>query len=74
MSTITDPPGGTFRLSMLLNDRRYRSMTLQVVAAILLALALFYLYSNLAANLRAAGLNISLHFWAARLATTSTRR
>ena len=47
---------------MLLNDTRYRSMTLQVVAAIVLTLALAYLYSNLAANLRAAGLNISFGF------------
>lgn len=37
-------------------------MTLQVIAAILLALSLAYLYSNLAANLRAAGLNISFGF------------
>ena len=47
---------------MLLNDTRYRSMTLQAIAAIVLALALAYLYSNLAANLRAAGLNISFAF------------
>ncbi|WP_299567413.1 ABC transporter permease subunit [uncultured Sulfitobacter sp.] len=62
MSTLTDPPTGSFRLSMLLNDTRYRSMTLQVIAAIVLATLLFYLYSNLAANLRAAGLNISFDF------------
>ena len=62
MSTTTDPQGGTFRLSMLLNDTRYRSMTMQVIAAIVLALALLYLYSNLAANLKAAGLNISFAF------------
>ena len=62
MSTTTDPQGGTFRLSMLLNDTRYRSMTLQVIAAILLALAMGYLYSNVAENLRAAGLNISFSF------------
>jgi general L-amino acid transport system permease protein len=62
MSTLTDPPKGTFRLSMLLNDSRYRSMTLQAIAAIALALALLYLYSNLVANLRAAGLNISFSF------------
>ena len=37
MSTTTDPQGGTFRLSMLLNDTRYRSMTLQVIAAVVLA-------------------------------------
>ncbi len=47
---------------MLLNDSRYRSMTLQVIAAIALALALAYIYSNLAANLRQAGLNISFAF------------
>ena len=62
MSTTTDPQGGTFRLSMLLNDTRYRSMTLQAIAAIALALTLAYLYSNLAQNLRAAGLNISFQF------------
>lgn len=62
MSTLSDPPKGTFRPSMLLNDSRYRSMTLQVIAAIALALAILYLYSNLAANLRAAGLNISFLF------------
>ncbi|WP_299872318.1 ABC transporter permease subunit [uncultured Sulfitobacter sp.] len=62
MTTIPDPQGGTFRLSMLLNDTRYRSMTLQAIAALILALALFYLYSNLTANLRAAGLNISFDF------------
>lgn len=62
MSTLSDPPKGSFRLSMLLNDTRYRSMTFQVIAAIVLASALAYLYSNLAANLRAAGLNISFSF------------
>ena len=62
MSITTDPEQGTFRLSMLLNDTRYRSLTLQAIAAILLALTLVYLYSNVAANLRAAGLNISAAF------------
>ncbi|MGB5864903.1 MAG: ABC transporter permease subunit [Sulfitobacter sp.] len=62
MSTLSDPQQGSFRLSMLLNDTRYRSMTLQVIAAIALASALFYLYSNLAENLRQAGLNISFAF------------
>ncbi len=62
MSTTTDPQGGTFRLSMLLNDTRYRSLTMQVIAAVVLALAIGYLYSNLVTNLRAAGLNISYAF------------
>ena len=64
MTTTTDPEQGAFRLSMLLNDTRYRSLTLQVIAAIVLASAIGYLYSNLAANLRAAGLNISFAFLA----------
>ncbi len=62
MTSITDPQQGSFRLSMLLNDTRYRSMTLQVIAFIVLISAIGYLYSNLAANLRAAGLNISYEF------------
>lgn len=47
---------------MLLNDTRYRSTTLQVIAFIVLMALIWYLYSNLAANLRAAGLNISYSF------------
>ena len=62
MTTITDPPKGDFRLSMLLYDTRFRSLTLQVIAAIALALVLAYLYYNLATNLAEAGLNISFGF------------
>jgi len=62
MSSITDPPEGTFRLSMLINDTRYRSLTFQAIAAIVLALAFWYLGNNLIQNLRAAGLNISFSF------------
>lgn len=62
MTTITDPPKGDFRLSMLLYDTRFRSLTLQVIAAIALALVLAYLYHNLATNLAEAGLNISFGF------------
>jgi general L-amino acid transport system permease protein len=62
MSSITDPPPGSFRLSMLFNDTRYRSLTFQAIAAILLALAIWYLGNNLIQNLRQAGLNISFDF------------
>ncbi len=62
MSTITDPPEGSFRLSMLINDTRYRSMTFQAIAAIVLALSFWYLGNNLIQNLRQAGLNISYSF------------
>jgi len=47
---------------MLINDTRYRSMTFQVIAFIVLMLAFAYLGSNLAKNLAAAGLNISFDF------------
>ncbi len=62
MTTITDPPRGDFRLSMLLYDTRYRSMTLQVIAALAMALMLAYLYRNLSLNLSKAGLSISFEF------------
>lgn len=62
MSTITDPPKESFRISMLINDTRYRSLTFQAIAALLLALAFWFLGNNLIQNLRAAGLNISYDF------------
>ena len=62
MTTFSDPPKASFRPSMLLSDTRYRSITFQVIALALLVTAIWYLGSNLAANLRAAGLNISFQF------------
>jgi len=62
MTTLTDPPKESFRLSMLINDTRYRSLTFQAIAAVALALAIWYLGNNLIQNLRAAGLNISYSF------------
>lgn len=47
---------------MLVNDTRYRSLTFQAIAALLLALSIWYLGNNLIQNLRAAGLNISYDF------------
>ncbi|WP_049643689.1 amino acid ABC transporter permease [Candidatus Rhodobacter oscarellae] len=63
MTTLTDPPKETFRLSMLINDTRYRSLTFQAIAAIILALSFWYLLNNLFQNLAAAGLNISYSFF-----------
>ncbi len=62
MTTLSDPPGGSFRLSMLLNDTRYRSYTFQFIALVIVLGIFGYLGSNLMANLRAAGLNISYGF------------
>ncbi len=62
MSTLSDPPKGAFRLSMLLNDSRYRSLTLQAIAAIVLALIIFFLANNVANNLARLGLDIDFEF------------
>jgi general L-amino acid transport system permease protein len=47
---------------MLWNDTRYRSLTLQAIAAFLLALMIFYLANNVVTNLARLGLNISFDF------------
>ena len=62
MTTLTDPPEGAFRLSMLLNDTRYRSYTFQGIALVLLISVVVYLANNLMTNLRDLGLNISYEF------------
>lgn len=62
MTTMPDPPRPAFRLSMLLNDTRYRSLTFQAIALFLLIVAFAYLGNNLISNLTAAGLNISYDF------------
>ncbi|MEL6520884.1 MAG: ABC transporter permease subunit [Pseudomonadota bacterium] len=63
MATLSDPPQqDTFRLSMLFNDTRYRAFTFQGIALLLLITAIAYLGSNLAANLRAAGLQLGFSF------------
>lgn len=62
MTSITDPPQASFRLSMLINDTRYRSYTFQAIAFILLALSIGYLINNLFSNLAAQGLDINFAF------------
>ncbi|KIC48089.1 ABC transporter permease subunit [Tateyamaria sp. ANG-S1] len=62
MTTMTDPPQESFRLSMLLNDTRYRSYTFQFIALLALVMAIAYLMSNMFANLRDQGLSLSWAF------------
>ncbi len=62
MASVTDPHDGGFRLSMLLNDRRYRGLTFQFFALILIIVAMAFLGINLVRNLAAAGLNFSYEF------------
>ena len=62
MTSVTDPPKGSFRLSMLINDKRYRSYTFQFIALIAVIAFMAYLGINLVRNLAAQGLNISFGF------------
>lgn len=62
MTSMTDPQQGSFRLSMLINDTRYRSYTFQFIALLALIVAMAFLGMNLVSNLAAQGLNISYTF------------
>jgi general L-amino acid transport system permease protein len=62
MADITEPPRESFRLSQLLYDARYRSLTIQVVAAILIMLLLVELIDNTVTNLAALGKDIGFGF------------
>ncbi len=62
MAEATDPPRETFRLSQLLYDARYRSMTIQVVAAVIIMLLLVQLVDNTVTNLAALGKDIRFGF------------
>ncbi len=62
MSTMTDPPKPGFRLSQLIYDTRYRSLTIQTVALILIVSGLAWLVSNTVANLEALGKDFNFGF------------
>jgi general L-amino acid transport system permease protein len=62
MSTLTDPPKPAFRLSQLIYDTRYRSITIQVVALILIIAALYWLANNTVSNLAALGKDFDFGF------------
>ncbi len=63
MTTIPDQqPQASFRLSMLLYDSRYRSMTIQIIALIGFLTLLGWLFSNTANNLADLGKEPSFRF------------
>ncbi len=62
MTTISDPPSGGFRLSQLLYDSRYRSLTIQAVAMILLMALFASIVSNTLENLAASGKTFDFAF------------
>ena len=62
MTTLTDPPVESFRLSMLLNDTRYRGYTLQFIALILIFIFFAWLISNALRNPTLQEIGISFAF------------
>ncbi|NND18575.1 MAG: ABC transporter permease subunit [Silicimonas sp.] len=56
------PPKESFRLSMLIYDQRYRSLTIQVIVLILVLSGVFWLANNAATNLAALGKPIRFDF------------
>ncbi len=55
MALATEAPKDSFRLSMLIYDTRFRSMTIQVVVLILFGMAVAWLLNNTVQNLEAKG-------------------
>ncbi|MEZ5751265.1 MAG: ABC transporter permease subunit [Paracoccaceae bacterium] len=62
MAMDSGTPQRSFRLSMLLYDTRYRSLTIQVFAMILLMLGAAWLVDNTVKNLAALGKDFSFDF------------
>lgn len=62
MSTVTEAGGGDFRLSMLIYDTRYRSLTIQIIALFLFMLAAVWLVNNAIQNLAALGKDFRFGF------------
>jgi len=62
MTTMTDPPREGFRPSQLLYDSRYRSLTIQAVAMILLMALFAWIVSNTLSNLAASGKEFDFGF------------
>lgn len=63
MTTLTDPPQDEgFRLSQLIYDTRYRSITIQTVVLIAFVASLAYLLNNTVTNLANLGKDISFSF------------
>lgn len=62
MTSLPDPSNQGFRLSQLIYDTRYRSLTIQVVAMALLVLMISWLVSNTIHNLDALGKDFNFGF------------
>ena len=65
MAMADQPAGKSFRLSMLLYDTRYRSMTIQFIMLALFVLGVVWLLNNMYTNLAAANKNPDFTFLSA---------
>lgn len=66
MATVPDVRKDGFRLSMLIYDTRYRSITLQLIFLALFVIAGWWLIANTVANLKALGKDFSFGFLTVR--------
>ncbi|MDH5798271.1 MAG: ABC transporter permease subunit, partial [Paracoccaceae bacterium] len=66
MTTMSDPQKESFRLSQLIYDTRYRSMTIQVIALIGFCALFAWLINNTVANLHALGKDFNFGFLTVR--------
>ncbi len=62
MALASDPPKAGFRLSMLIYDTRFRSITIQIVVLLLFLAGLFWLLNNAYVNLEAKGKDFNFSF------------
>ena len=62
MTTATETPKGSFRLSMLLYDTRYRATTIQVIALLAFLFGVAWLINNVIENLAASGKTFDFGF------------
>jgi general L-amino acid transport system permease protein len=62
MAMATDAPKDSFRLSMLIYDTRFRSLTIQVIVLVMFAMAVAWLFSNVSQNLADQGRSFSYGF------------
>jgi general L-amino acid transport system permease protein len=66
MAMTSDTPSSSFRLSMLIYDTRYRSITIQIVFLFLITLGFWWLVDNTLVNLAQKGKDIDFSFLGAR--------
>ncbi len=65
-TTTNEPPKASFRLSQLIYDTRYRSLTIQTAVMILLLLFFSWLVSNTVQNLNALGKDFDFSYLGSR--------